>query len=181
MAYLGCCGLGANPISGAIQGGAVGSTAGPIGTAIGAVAGVIGSIIGGGPPVPEPGVQAQVDLWKYAALGGDPYAEAMLRGMSKMCRPEDDALLRAHPPQPPASGNLPWVPADCSSHGWARPASQAVGKAAIAEIEARRVAGQVGTTLIGQSNIPYQAQALFQNPLVLGGLAVGLYLLLRRR
>lgn len=157
-----------------------GSVIGPIGSAVGGAVSIFDSIFGGGSLMTQ-GEKNQMDQWAAAAKAGDAASEAMLRCMSKVGRPQDEALLQANPPQPPKSGNLPWLPADCFTHGWASTASQAYGKSLVTAIDAMRAAGTIGTGLIGQSTYPIQAAALFSSPLTLIALGVGAYLVFGRR
>jgi hypothetical protein len=101
--------------------------------------------------------------------------------MSKVGRPQDESLLQTNPPQPPRSGNLPWLPADCYTHGWASTASQAYGRTLVTTLEAKRAAGVLGTGLIGQSTYPQQFASLLTSPMTLVLIGAGIFVLTRRR
>jgi hypothetical protein len=134
---------------GGVVGGVIG---GPGGAAVGAT---VGNAVSGQTLSDQQ--KQQIDLWYNEALTGNAAAEAMLRCMSKVGRPQDEQLLRANPPQPPLSGTLPWLPADCFTHGWAQIPAQQYGQQKVAELERNRPLGSTiaaGLTGVGPSGLP---------------------------
>lgn len=153
---------------------ALASTAGSVLKSIGNLLGLGGD--------KDPAANAQIDQW--AALyrqTGDPTYLAMIRCMSKVGTPSDQQLLVSAPPQPPASGSMPWNPPDCFSHGWASVDAQKYGQQVIAQLT-----GQVPSTNVraaplpvGQLNLPQAIAGVSPGVLVAG--AALIYLLSSRR
>ncbi len=123
--------------------------------------------------------KASADQLYSAALAGDAVSEARLRLLSHVGTQSDIATMKAAGLDPQCIGDAP------SGCGWATTWAQDYGKAKLAELAARRAAGQIGTTLIGQSNIPPTliagAKGLVTNPYVIGGAVLVAVLLISRR
>lgn len=113
------------------------------------------------------------------ALAGDTVAEAQLRLLSHVGTEADMATMRAAGLEPGCIGD---IPGGC---GWATDWAQKYGQAKLLELQARRAAGQIGGTLIGQSDIPARMGAavgdFFASPWVWVAGGVLVVLLIRRR
>lgn len=111
-------------------------------SAVGAVVTGASSLVSGLGNAQDAERKAQNLSWYTAALNGNRVAEAQLRSMAKMCRPQDEDVLRNNPPPG-------WSPVGCAGHGWATSTAIADAKAKVAELEARRAVAGVATTVAG--------------------------------
>jgi hypothetical protein len=141
-------------------------------TILGTAANILG--LGGNPKDPER--FARADAMYQRGLQGDPVAEIWLE-----CWSGNQAAVA----KMQAAGL--WNPSDTAC-GFATDKAKAYAAQKLAELKARRLAGQVGTGLIQQSDIPARVvgtvTGAFRNPWVWAGLAAavgGVVLLSRRR
>lgn len=137
--------------------------------ALAAVQSAISSIFQGSDPVKDKQRQARIDSYFAGAMQGSKSAEAELRCYAGTTDPTWLALA----PNKDSSGG-------CGNAAGSTP-SRNYAKAKVLELEARRAAGQIGTGLIGVSDLPSQVVGFFANPYVLGLGAVVLYLVFRPR
>lgn len=132
----------------------------------------VGSLLSGSDPKKDQERKDRIDGDFAGAMAGD--RQALARLMCKAGLVTQDAI----------DFGLADPTTGCSLAGGSK-VGRAYANQKYLEYKARVLAGTVGVTLIGQSPIPGQIQSTVTNalssPLLLGGLAVGAYLLLRRR
>ena len=134
--------------------------------------GSIGSFFGGSDPKKDAERKARIDGDFAAAMGGDERALANL-----MCK-------AGHVTQLAMDFGLIDSAGGCALAGGSR-IGQAYANQKWLEYKARALAGDVGGVLIGQSPIPGQiattVRQIATSPVLIGGLVIGAYLLLRKR
>lgn len=182
--YLGATSLATTAATNVATGASVG---GPVGVAVGAVAsflGPLGSILRGSDPVKDSQRKLRIDSYYAGAMAGDLVEEAKLRCYAGQTTPEILAYATSRPDLYP-SGSPQCAVNDPLGQAAGSAVARGYARAKLAELEARRLAGVVGTTLIGQSPIPTTiagtVQRALTSPVVLLGGAALLYLLLSRR
>ena len=159
--------------------GAVTST-GLVSKAVSVVAsflGPVGSILRGSDPVKDTQRKARIDSYYAGAMAGDAASEARLRCHAGQTTPAMIALA--------GGGNPQCDPNDPLGHAAGSAVARGYAQAKLAELQARRAAGVVGTTLVGQSDIPTTFGGAIgravTSPWVLGAGAVLVFFLLSRR
>lgn len=129
----------------------VATTAGPslVSSALSTVAsflGPFGSILRGSDPVKDAQRKGRIDTYYAGAMAGDVASEARLRCYAGQTTPEMIQLA--------AGANPQCDPNDPAGHAAGSAVARGYARAKLGELEARRAAGIVGGTLIGQSDIP---------------------------
>jgi hypothetical protein len=128
----------------------------PLDTALSFVSNAIGGIFSSSDPVKDALRKTRVEEHYAGAMAGDATALACLMS---------DAELAPQTPGCIVGSKV----------------AVAYAKAKYAEYQVRHGAGQIGGVLIGQSDIPTQIVGTLSNPLVLGGIVLGAFLLFRKR